>query len=326
MLTTIDRLLESVRDDMERVEQILLSSSSSDILMLGDICKHILSSGGKRLRPLIVLLTARFCGYAGDKHIPLACALEYIHTATLLHDDVIDHAEMRRGSSSAHTLWGNQATILAGDFFLSRAFSMAVEARDLRILDVIARTSTCLAEAETYQVAKAGDPLISEAEYFFIIKNKTAGLIAAAARIGGMLGGIPAQQEQALEAYGLNLGIAFQIMDDVLDYYSSEKEFGKTIGKDLQEGSITLPFIAALSKSSSPDRDLMMDIIQRRNHGKEELALIVSLIEKYNGSAYAFDKARYYAQQAQEALIIFDGSENKNGLLELAEYVVERKF
>lgn len=311
---------------MERVEDMLIAAISSDIDMLHDICTHILRSGGKRLRPLILLLTARFCEYAGDRHIPLACVLEYIHTATLLHDDVIDHAEMRRGNSSAHMLWGNQATILAGDFFLSRAFALAVESHNLKILDVIVSTSTRLAEAETYQVAKAGDPLISEEDYFFIIKNKTASLIAAASRIGGILGGVPEAQERALEEYGLNLGIAFQIMDDVLDYSSSEKEFGKTIGKDLEEGSITLPFIIALGRSSAPDKQQMLQVIQQGNYEKKELSLIIKLIETYQGNTYAIEKAREYARLASEALRVFDASDNRKLLVELADYVVDRKF
>jgi len=311
---------------MDRVEEMLFSAMASDIQALHDICGHILRSGGKRLRPLMLLLTARFCNYRGSHHIPLACVLEYIHTATLLHDDVIDHAEMRRGNSSAHIIWGNQATILAGDFFLSRAFSMAVGANNLKILDVIARTSICLTEAETYQVSKAGDPMTSEEDYFFIVRNKTASLIAAASRIGAILGGVSEAEEQALESYGLHLGIAFQIMDDVLDYYSSEKEFGKTIGKDLQEGSITLPFIAALRQSSPEDRASMIAMITAKSYQQEELGRIIRLIEQYGGTAYARDKARAYVRTAIDALAIFKNTDQRQALIDLAEYVVARTF
>lgn len=311
---------------MDCVEEMLFSAIASDIQVLHDICAHILHSGGKRLRPLMLLLTARFCNYEGRHHIPLACVLEYIHTATLLHDDVIDHAEMRRGNSSAHILWGNQATILAGDFFLSRAFSMAVGADNLKILDVIARTSICLTEAETYQVSKAGDPMTSEEDYFFIVRNKTASLIAAASRIGAILGGVSVVEEEALESYGLHLGIAFQIMDDVLDYYSTEKEFGKTIGKDLQEGSITLPFIAALRQSSPEDRASMIAMITAKTYQQEELGRIIRLIEQYGGTDYARDKARAYVRTAIDALAIFKDAEQRQALIDLAEYVVARTF
>jgi octaprenyl-diphosphate synthase len=310
---------------MDKVEKELLASISSEIETLEDICRYIMSSGGKRLRPLILLLTVRFCEYKGDNHIPLACALEYIHTATLLHDDVIDHAELRRGNSSANMLWGNQATILAGDFFLSKAFSLAVEVNNIKILKVLARVSKSMAEAEVFQVSKSNDPLTTEDEYFFIVKNKTAGLIAASSRIGGILGGVTSREERALENYGYNLGIAFQIMDDVLDYYSSERDFGKTIGKDLQEGNITLPFIAALSKSTPEDRKSMIQIIQSKNQRKRELSLVIDLIEKFKGKTYAVEQAKRYIRQATDALKVFRNNGKKKPLVELAEYVVQRK-
>jgi len=311
---------------MDRVEEMLLASIASDVGLLRDICAHILRSGGKRLRPLMLLLTARFCGYSGQKHIPLACVLEYIHTATLLHDDVIDHAEVRRGTSPAHVLWGNQATILAGDFLLSRAFALAVGARDMKVLDVIARTSICLTEAETYQVSRTGDPMTSEEDYFFIVRNKTASLIAAASRIGAILSGVREDAEQALERYGMNVGIAFQIMDDVLDYASNEEEFGKTICKDIQEGSITLPFIAALRNSSPQDRARMIDMVNSRQLGPEDIAHIARLVERYGGNAYAREQAQAYIREAIAALDMFEDSPRRQWLVDLARYVGERTF
>ena len=323
-MTTIDSLIEIVNNDMDEVEKMLFSSISSEIEVLGDICKHILGSGGKRLRPLILLLSSRFCCYTGESHIPLACVLEYIHTATLLHDDVIDHAEIRRGNSAANVLWGNQSTILSGDFLFSLAFSMAVKVKDLRALDVIAQAAKCMAEAETFQVAKAGDPMLTEDEYFFIIKNKTACLLAASSSLGGILGGVSEREEKGLENYGFNLGISFQIIDDVLDYCSSEKEFGKTIGMDFQEGSITLPLIAALKRSSPEDRKILVEIAQEKNRGDDELSTVVKLIEKYDGINYAIEKARHYSLLADDALGIFEASDKKKPLVDLAEYVVQR--
>lgn len=324
-MRSIEQLAEIVGEDMQKVEQQLTAAINSQIAPVKEICTYVVGSGGKRLRPLILLLTARFCGYAGRDHIILACALEYIHTATLLHDDVIDHAEIRRGNLTANRLWGNQMTVLAGDFFLSRAFSMAVEGKNTRVLEVIAQASRCMAESEIFEVSKSGDPLTTEEEYFFIVRNKTASLIAAAARIGGILGQANGRCEQALEDYGLNLGIAFQIMDDILDYYSTEKDFGKTIGKDLQEGSMTLPFIAALNRSNPEERSRMIEIMRSKRRGKRELSQVIKLIEKLQGQSYAREQAAVYVRRAIEALGVFDDNGKKRPLLDLAEYVLHRR-
>lgn len=325
-MNTIDQLLQVVRSDMDRVEAMLFTAITSEVGMLQDICTHILRSGGKRLRPLMLLLSAKFCGYQGTDHIPLACVLEFIHTATLLHDDVIDHAEVRRGTSSAHILWGNQATILAGDFFLSRAFALAVSAQNMKILEVIAHTSICLTEAETYQVSKTNDPLTTEEDYFFIVRNKTASLIAAASRIGAILGGASPEAEQALERYGLNVGIAFQIMDDVLDYASNEQELGKTICKDIQEGSITLPFIAALRACPPADREAMIALLQAPAYQQDDLARIARLVEEHGGTAYAREQAHAYVRAAIAELEVFPQTPQRQWLIDCARYVAERTF
>lgn len=324
-MISVDSLLDLVREDMDSVEKMLISSASSEVDILEDICRHILNSGGKRLRPLMLLLAAKTCGYTGNKHINLACVIEYIHTATLLHDDVIDHAEVRRGNSSANKLWGNQSTILAGDFFFSKAFSIAIETGDLKVLKVIATTAKLIAEGETFQVSKTDDPLISEDDYLYIVKNKTAILLAAASRIGGMLGKVPEKTEKALEDYGLNLGIAFQIMDDVMDYYSNENDFGKTIGKDFQEGSITLPFIAALKKSSPEDKAKLIETMQNKNRDSRELNDVINIINKYQGSSYAINIAKNYTKKAIVSLENIADQENRKPLIKLAEFIMERK-
>jgi octaprenyl-diphosphate synthase len=324
-LSAVDSLLNLVKEDMDRVKDMLLSSASSEVSILEDICSHILSSGGKRLRPLILLLSANACGYKGDQHIPLACVIEYIHTATLLHDDVIDHAEIRRGNSSANKLWGNQSTILAGDFFFSKAFSIAVETGDIKALKVISTAAKLIAEGETFQVSKTDDPMISEDDYIYIVKNKTAILLAAASKIGGILGKVSEEKEKALEDYGLNIGIAFQIMDDVMDYYSNEDDFGKTIGKDFKEGSITLPFIAALNKSSSEDKKKLIEVMQNEKRDDKELADVINLIDKYQGNAYAVNKAKQYVKKAIDALEVITDQDKKEPLIKLAGYIMERK-
>jgi octaprenyl-diphosphate synthase len=323
-LKDIDSLLTLVHEDMARVEQMLVSCIDTPVDVLNDICRHILGSGGKRIRPLILLLTAKVCGYRGTSHIPLACVLEYIHTATLLHDDVIDHADMRRGISSAHRLWGNQSSILAGDYFFSRAFSLAVEVGNVRILDVIARAAQCLAEAETFQVAKTGDPLTTEQEYFYIIENKTASLIEAAARCSAILSGLEHSQEQLLADYGRNLGIAFQIMDDVLDYQASEKDLGKTICKDMQEGCMTLPLIAALAKGSQEEKAMVTGLIYNREWQPKDISAMRAFIEKYQGTDYAVACARERIQAGLSALSLFETAGPRAALDGLASYVMER--
>lgn len=320
----INSLLALVHEDMERVEQMLMSSINTSVDVLNDICRHILGSGGKRIRPLILLLTARVCGYQGASHIPLACALEYIHTATLLHDDVIDHADMRRGNSSAHRLWGNQSTILAGDYFFSRAFSLAVGVGNVRILDVIARAAQCLAEAETFQVAKTGDPLTTEQEYFYIIENKTASLIEAAARSSAILSGLELKQELLLADYGRNLGIAFQIMDDVLDYQASEKDLGKTICKDMQEGCMTLPLIAALAKGSEKEKATVSGLLNSRQWQPKDIVSVREFIEKHQGTVYAVACANERIQAALSSLASLDTAGPKAALDDLASYVMNR--
>ena len=324
-MSSVDSLLDLVREDMDSVEKMLISSSSSEVNILENICRHILNSGGKRLRPLMLLLAAKTCGYTGNKHINLACVIEYIHTATLLHDDVIDQAEVRRGNSSANKLWGNQSTILAGDFFFSKAFLIAIETGDLKSLQVIANAAKLIAEGETFQVSKTHDPLVSEEDYLYIVKNKTAILLAAASRIGGILGKVPEKTEKALEDYGLNLGIAFQIMDDVMDYYSNENDFGKTIGKDFQEGSITLPFIAALKKSSPEDKAKLIETMQNKSRDSEKLTDVINIINKYQGNSYAVNIAKNYTKKAIDALKNIADQKTRKPLIKLAEFIMARK-
>lgn len=325
-MNTIDDLVTDVSAEMEQVEQMLGEALSSQVDLSSDICAHLLNSGGKRLRPLIVLLVSRFCRYAGDRHIPLACVIEYIHTATLLHDDVIDHAQLRRGISAANMLWGNQATILAGDFLFARAFCMAVEVGHMPILQVIADTCRALAEAEMYQFAKNEDYELTEEQYLYIVHNKTASLVAAASKSAALLSGLEDREVAAFERYGFHLGTAFQIVDDVLDYYSQEKHFGKTTGKDLEEGSVTLPLIAAFRTAAPDDRSRMLDILTDREKRRSCLKEIISLIEKYGGNDYALQKAQQHAGQAIAMLDVFAGEKEKEPLIRLARYFVERTF
>ncbi len=323
-MNRLDSVFDIVADEMKVVEKTLLAHVGSDIDQINSICSYVFKSGGKRLRPLILLLAARCCGYQGDSHITVACVMEYIHTATLLHDDVIDHAEIRRGNSSANILWGNQSTILSGDFLFAKAFSLAVSIHDIEVLDIIAETCSRLAEAEMMQVIKAGDPRITEQEYFTIITDKTASLFSACTRIGGILGRVSGEKVKAVERYGHHFGIAFQIMDDVLDYSAREEDLGKTIGKDLQEGSITLPFIAALERSSPQDRDCLLNAFGPGSVSPENLSRIIKIVEHYKGSDYAVARARDHVQHAIDALEAFKDRDAVQPLIDLAKYVVER--
>lgn len=324
-MPVIERLTATVEQEMAQVEELLLSAVASDVDMLRAICTHILSSGGKRLRPLLLLLSARVCGYAGSDQIPLACALEYLHTATLLHDDVIDHADIRRGTSAAHVLWGNQATILAGDYLFAKALSLASSVGDLRVVRVFADISTCLSEAELFQIEHCGDLSLSEQDYFHIIRNKTASLLGAAAMIAAMISGATRTEQDALHAYGTSLGMAFQIVDDVLDYRSNQQEFGKTIGKDICEGSLTLPVILALESCTPEDRARLCGMLADSALRAQHLDDILALIDRYDGTRRALETAEGFAREASDALSVFSGREHVWILCELAQYVVRRR-
>lgn len=324
-MSVIERLTAAVEQEMEQVEQLLFSTVASEVEVLRSICTHILGSGGKRLRPLLLLISARVCDYQGRAQIPLACALEYLHTATLLHDDVIDHADIRRGASAAHVLWGNQATILAGDYLFAKALWLAGSADDLRVIRVLADISTCLSEAELFQIACCGDLHLSEQDYFHIIRNKTASLLGGAAVLGGMVSGVCPEELDALHAYGISLGMAFQIVDDVLDYRSNQQEFGKTIGKDICEGSLTLPVIHALQSCPAGERERLCALLQDSTLRSRHLDEILVIVDRCGGTRYALDAAERFAREAVDALGVFSGRQHTGLLTELAQYVVRRR-
>jgi len=324
-MAVIERLTATVEQEMAQVEKLLLSTVASEVDVLRAICEHILGSGGKRLRPLLLLLSARVCDYSGRDQVQLACALEYLHTATLLHDDVIDHADIRRGKSAAHVLWGNHATILAGDYLFSKALSLAGSVGDQRVVQVLADISTSLSEAELFQIERCGDLNLSEQDYFHIIRNKTASLLGAAAMIGGMISGATREELDALHAYGISLGMAFQIVDDVLDYQSNQQEFGKTIGKDICEGSLTLPVIHALEHCTPDDRKRLSGLLSDSTLREKHLADILELIERYGGTQRALEAAARFAGEAVDSLGTLSGREYSWILSDLAQYVVRRR-
>jgi octaprenyl-diphosphate synthase len=322
---SIEKIFPLVEKELQAIEEEMTRNLISEILMIPTVSKYLISSGGKRFRPMLLILCAKLCGYYGPRAVPLAGTIEFIHTASLLHDDVVDRAFMRRGLASANSVWGDGASVLVGDFLFTKAFWLITQDGDLRILDTVSRAANRLAEGEVMQMTKMGDPGISEEDYYFVVTNKTAVLIAAACKIGAILGGASPEREKALTDFGLNLGIAFQLMDDVLDYVSAPEELGKTIGKDLSEGKITLPLIHTLRRCSPEDKNFLVQVI-RDPKGKEEgLKYILELVRKSGGIEYTIRQAESFAGKATAALEECPARLEKDALLTLAQYTIQRR-
>ena len=321
----IEAVYKMVARDLKAVDRELDRNIQSEIALVPTMGRYILNSGGKRFRPLLLILSARLCGYKGKEHIQLACILEFIHTATLLHDDVVDNAKIRRGNSSANTIWGNQASILIGDLFFAQSFSLIAQTRNWRLLKVLTEATTKLAQGEVLDLITEGDLSSDETGYLTTIAFKTASLIKAACHVGAILGDVDSKKEKGMKGFGNNLGIAYQLMDDTLDYISTEEELGKTIGKDLEEGKVTLPLIHTLQKSSPKDREFIIATLSKENLTKKSLITVLDLIEQYQGIQYTAQRAKEYALKAKEELKIFAPSPEKRALVAIADYVLERR-
>ncbi len=315
-----------ISDDLKKVELEAKENLKSSVSLVTKIGEHILLGGGKRIRPALLILSSRLCGYEGKAHIPLAVAIEFIHTATLLHDDVVDNAQLRRGMPAAHLLWGNAASVLVGDFLLSRAFSLMVRFGNKRVLEVIAKATTDLAEGEAFEIMKTGDLTFGEEENIFLITKKTASLIAASTRIGAILAKAPIRKEKALYNFGLNLGIAFQLVDDCLDYVGKEEVLGKKVGSDLREGKLTLPLIFALKQSNEEERRSIEEVISGKSEKDDLINVVIGIVNKYGGIKYTLQLAKKYMNQAKQSLACFPLSPEKEALFKLADYVLERNF
>ncbi len=316
--------LKLIGEDLGRVEEQFKKDLESDVPLIRKVGEYLLSSGGKRIRPAMLLLAARLCNYNGNQAIPLASVVEFIHTATLLHDDVVDNASLRRGLASANTLWGNEASVLIGDFLFSKSFSLMVGAGSLDILRVMSKATTVIAEGEVMQLLYTGEVGLTEEQYIEVVQAKTAVLLSAACQCGAILGDVSSQQEQALADFGMELGIAFQLMDDILDYTASEEEFGKSIGHDLDEGKLTLPLIHALRSCTPEEHAAVSEIIEKDEVNREDFNLVSGLVEKYQGIEYTVEKAKTSIRQCEQHLAGFPDSECKLALIELANYVVTR--
>ncbi|TLM68884.1 MAG: polyprenyl synthetase family protein [Deltaproteobacteria bacterium] len=320
----MDHVLSLLNDDLRRVELQFREDLASKVPLIRKVGEYVLASGGKRIRPMLVLLSARLSGYQGNAHIGLASVVEFIHTATLLHDDVVDSAVLRRGQESANAVWGNEASVLVGDFLFAKSFSIMVRGGSLAVLQALSDATTMMAEGEVLQLVSTCDLDLAEERYIEVVQNKTAVLLAAACRCGAILGGVPAEREEALAAYGMDLGIAFQFMDDALDYVADQAEFGKARGHDLLEGKVTLPLIHALRCCTADERRRVEDVVAGDDLPQDDLDAIIALIERYDGIAYTRQRARELVERAKQHLAVFPAGEIRDALCELADYVVLR--
>jgi octaprenyl-diphosphate synthase len=312
--------------DLRIVEDIMERYLHSDIALIPNIVRHLLGSGGKRFRPLLVLASSDLYGYTGDRRYPLAAAIEYIHTATLLHDDVIDQAHIRRGRISANNIWGNAASVLVGDFLFSQAFRLMTLDGSLLVMKLLSTTTNQMSEGEAFQLTRSGDINLTEAEYLSIIEKKTAILISAACTIGAILGDGTNRDMETLADFGTKIGMAFQITDDTLDYMANKEQFGKSIGKDLSEGKVTLPLIRTLLQCTDDERKSIEKTFQDRSLDDETARHIMSVIGRYDGIAYSLKKARQYGEESKAVLSGFTDSKQKESLLHIADFVVARQI
>jgi len=317
---------ELVNTDMQDVDNLIQYRLQSDVVLVNQLSSYIINSGGKRLRPMLALLMARACGYQGKKHVDIAAIVEFIHTATLLHDDVVDESDMRRGKDTANNVWGNQAAVLVGDFLYSRAFEMMVDVDEMRVMKVMASTTNVIAEGEVLQLLNVNDADTNEARYLEVIYSKTAKLFEAACQLGAILSGLPLEEEEKIAQYGVHLGTAFQLIDDILDYSADAEEMGKNVGDDLAEGKPTLPLIRALTVSEEQGSTENAALIRKaiEDGGLEYIEEIMQIINDTNALEYTNEIAKKETQLAIESLEVLSNSDFKTALVGLANFSISR--
>ena len=317
-------IVDLVAEDMSAVNRIILDKAISDVELIPKLAHHLIDSGGKRLRPMLTIAAAKLVACKGEAHVRMAAAVEFMHTATLLHDDVVDESSIRRGKKSARMLWGNQASVLVGDFLLGQAFRMMVDVGSLPGLKILSHAAAVIAEGEVMQLAAAKNMATTEDEYLAIINAKTAALFSAAAEVAPALAGRPAEEQAALKSYGRNLGIAFQLVDDALDYAGDSERLGKTVGDDFREGKITLPVILAFRRGSETEREFWRQALVEGESSDENLARAIGLVKRHRTIEATFERARAYGAMAQDALAIFPECVPRRALLEVVEFCVSR--
>ncbi|MBI4654945.1 MAG: polyprenyl synthetase family protein [Nitrospirae bacterium] len=322
---TIEDVWKYYQKDIALAEEKIRETLNTIAPAISTVGKHLLVGGGKRIRPLLAILSSKISGYSGEKSNILACSIESIHTASLLHDDVVDGANLRRGQPSANSIWGNQVVVLVGDFLYSNALRLANSLQNQKIMDALTVATTGMSESELLQLSKKGDPNISEEDYMRIINGKTAILMSAACKGGGLLGNISQKKEDALTSFGLKLGLAFQIADDILDYMAEEKILGKSLGKDIEEGKITLPLIFLLKDAARDEVKRIKEIINAEKFTNSDLSYILRLLNKYKSIEKSYEKAGALLHEAKTELDIFNDSMEKEAFLTISDYVLKRE-
>ncbi|MCG8272991.1 polyprenyl synthetase family protein [Aquamicrobium sp. NLF2-7] len=321
---SIKELVDLTASDMGRVNELILSKAGSDVQMIPEVANHLISSGGKRLRPMLTLAAAQMFGYAGDGHIKLATAVEFMHTATLLHDDVVDESGMRRGKKTARMIWGNQASVLVGDFLLGQAFRMMVDVGSLDALDILSTAASVIAEGEVMQLAAAKNLETTEDEHFAVIKAKTAALFSAAAEVGPVVAGASRNDRAALRSYGMNLGLAFQLIDDALDYGGSSSDLGKNVGDDFREGKVTLPVILAYRRGTVQERTFWKKAIEDNETDDAALEKGIGLLARHAAISDTIGRARHFGEIARDALAPLPATPQKSAMIDVIDFCISR--
>ena len=320
----LHQLQQLVGDEIGAVNDVILDRMQSRVALIPTLASHLIASGGKRLRPMLTLASAKLCGYEGARHVKLAACVEFIHTATLLHDDVVDESDLRRGAATANAVFGNEASVLVGDFLFSRSFQLMVEDGSLRVLEILSNASSVIAEGEVAQLITNNDTSTSEDAYLDVIRAKTAALFAAACRIGAVVAERQNVEEDALDGYGRNLGIAFQLVDDALDYSAEQASLGKTVGDDFREGKITLPVVLAYRRGNSEERAFWQRTLEEGYRAEDDFEQAVTLMKKHGSLDATVERARHYGEIAKDSLGIFSDSESKQALLGIVDFCVAR--
>ena len=323
---SIDTLTALTQDDIQKVNQTILDRMESPVILIPQVAGHIIAAGGKRLRPMLTLASARMCGYQGERHIGLAACVEFIHTATLLHDDVVDESDLRRGAASANAVWGNKSSVLVGDFLFSRAFELMVEDGNLDVLRILSQASSIIAEGEVLQLVTANDTETTEEDYLEVIRSKTAKLFAAASEIGAVVAGRPEDDWRALDSFGHNIGMSFQLVDDVLDYSARQATLGKTVGDDFRDGKITLPIVLAVQAAGEDEKSFWRRTLEDQEQKKGDFRRAVAMLEKSGALAATMERARDYGAKARAALEPFPDGEIKSSLVEAVEFAIHRSY
>jgi octaprenyl-diphosphate synthase len=323
---SLNRLADLVAPDMERVNAAIVARTGSEVAMIPEVANHLISSGGKRLRPMLTLAMAKLSGYSGDGHIKLAAAVEFMHTATLLHDDVVDESDMRRGKLAARMLWGNEASVLVGDFLLGQAFRMMVEVGNLHALEILSAAAAVIAEGEVMQLGAAKNTATNEDEYLAVIRAKTAELFAAACEVGPALAVKGKTELAACRSFGMNLGIAFQLIDDALDYGGKSAKLGKNVGDDFREGKITLPVVLSFRRGTASEREFWNRTLGQGDVRDGDLETAIELVARHHAIEDSVGRARHYGAIATDALALVPQSEIKTALIDAVGFCIARAF